>query len=357
MSSKKPPKRASAPAQGPRSVTTPRTPRNRKPETGKPNAGAASRPTEEPGSSPGTPEIPPGGHHPVTPIPSFTPKGLTPLQHRFTQEYLVDLSGTKAYLRASPDASYDTAGSEAARLLATPRIAQEIQRLMDERAAITGVTADRVLFKLWERATADVRELVEYRIGSCRYCWGIYNQYQYTDAEFSAAQDKHIREQADKARKKDGYEPVPFPEKGGCGYVHDRPPNPECPECWGRGQGEPVIHDTRGYSDGAKAIYGGIKLTKDGVNVIVESRTDALQLIGRHLGMWNDKIKVESPEANPLMALLQQIQEAHSTLPIVHDDPELRGRPGVVDDVVAKPRKTEEPGSSPQRKPSKWRAA
>ncbi len=83
---------------------------------------------------------------------------------------------------------------------------------MDERAVITGITADRVLFKLWERATADARELVEFRIGSCRHCWGMYHQRQRTDAEFEAAQDKHLREQADKA-KKPGHEPDPFAEK------------------------------------------------------------------------------------------------------------------------------------------------
>lgn len=295
----------------------------------------------------------------LTSAPTFRPRGLTPLQQRFAQEYLIDLNGVKAYQRASPDASYGTAGNEAYELLRDPVVGREIQRLMDERATVTGITADRVLFKLWEKATADARELIEYRIGSCRHCWGIYNQYQYTDAEFANAQDKHIREQADKAKKAKGvYEPVPFPEKGGCGYQHDRPPNPECPECWGRGEGMPLLHDTRHYSDGAKALYAGIKITKDGVNVQMHNPVEALQLIGRHLGMWNDKIKLGDTE-NPLYALIQEIQQQHSTVAIVADDPERRVPGNQVQDVVAKAPKSDAPGASSQRKPGKtagWKA-
>ena len=106
--------------------------------------------------------------------------------------------------------------------------------------------------------------------------------HEFTDAEFSAAQDRHICEQADKARKKPGCEAVSFPEKGGCGYQHDGPPKPECPECWGRGQRVPLIHDTRGYSEGAKALYAGIKIIKDGFNAQMHNPAEALQLIGRH---------------------------------------------------------------------------
>lgn len=229
---------------------------------------------------------------------------------------------------------------------------------MNERAIATRITADRVLIKLWERATADPRELVEYRIGSCRHCWGMYHRYQYTDAEYSAAQDKHIREEARKAKKKPDHAHEPFQEKGGSGYVHDKPPNPKCPECWGRGEGLPLVHDTRGYSDGAKSLYAGIKVRKDGViNIQMESRTEALQLIGRHLGMWNDKIKI-TDETNPLQALLDQIQAAHSTVPIVHDDPERRAAgPGDIEDV--EPRA---PGRAPGQTPApgaaaKWRPA
>jgi phage terminase small subunit len=285
--------------------------------------------------------------------PTFAPKGLTPLKWRFAQEFIVDLNGTQAYMRSTEDANENTAGHQSSMLLKEPAVAQEIQRLLNERSVRTGITADRVLVRLWQIATADVRKLVEYRVGSCRHCWGMYHQYHYTEAEYSAAQDKHIREEADRGRKDKNFTPAPFPEKGGPGYDHNRPPNPECPECWGRGQGMPIIHDTRHLDEGEAALFAGLKVTKDGLNVNIEDRAAYLQLVGRHLGMWNDKLKV-TDETNPLMALIQQIQASHSTVPIVHDDPEL------VQDVT--PKAKSGAGSKAPTAPgavgkSAWRAA
>ena len=84
---------------------------------------------------------------------------------------------------------------------------------------------------------------------------------------------------------------------------------------------------------------------------------EALQLIGRHLGMWNDKIKVGGDAENPLFAL---IQEAHSTPPIVRGDPERRKKPDV-QDVEPRAAKGTAPGAVLQRKtcpqPTGWRPA
>lgn len=276
------------------------------------------------------------------PPPTAPTKGLTPLQARFANEYIVDLNGTRAYMRARgvekmPDT---TAAAGASILLNTKHVRIEVQRLLDERALVTGITADRVLIRLWEMATADVRELIEHRVGSCRHCWGLYNQYQYTDAEFSQKSDLHIREQADKARKDKEHKAEPFPEKGGPGFDPNRPPNPECPECWGRGKGMPVINDTRQLSPGAAALYEGIKVTKDGMSVQVADRVRLMELVGRHLGMWNDKLKLSAAkpgdDANPLLQLLNHIQQQNAGLPIVHADPEAKPRADV-QDVEAKP--------------------
>jgi phage terminase small subunit len=233
-------------------------------------------------------------------------------------------------------------------MLKKVEIRREIRRLMDQRAIATGITVERVLVRLWQIATADVRKLVEYRIGSCRHCWGMYNQYHYTEAEYAAARDKHIREEAERGRKEKDFNPQPFPEKGGPGYDHNRPPNPECPECWGRGHGLQILHDTRHLEEGEAALFAGLKVTKDGITMAIEDRAAYLQLVGRHLGMWNDKLKV-TDETNPLMALIQQIQASHSTVPIVRDDPEL------VQDVTSRPVRGA-PGAPNKKTPSKWRA-
>jgi hypothetical protein len=54
--------------------------------------------------------------------------------------------------------------------------------------------------------------------------------------------------------------------------------------------------------------------------------------------MWNDKIKIGGDAENPLLVLIPQVQASHSTIPIVHDDPELKPR-GEVPHVEAKPAK------------------
>lgn len=293
-------------------------------------------------------------------LPTFTPKGLTPLQHRFTQEFLIDLNGTKAYQRASPDSSYETAASESCRLLAEPKIAQEVQRLMDERAVITGISTDRVLFRLWAMATADTRELSGHRIGACRHCYGQDHGYQRTAQELRRDTEKHIAAEIkrEKAEKGD-FVPRQFDEMGGIGYTPKRPPNPDCPECFGDGESRPYLADTDHLSEAGAMLFKGIKTTKDGVSLETQNPGEMIQLIGRHLGMWNDKIKVVD-ETNPLMALLNEIQAAHTTLPIVHDDPELKPA-GQVQDVASRPAGTPAkhpaPGAgSPVKKPTKWRA-
>jgi phage terminase small subunit len=270
----------------------------------------------------------------LEPLPSFRlSEGLlTPFQHRFTQEYLLDLNGGKAYQRArSPKVVTDaSARVEASRLLANPNITDEIRRLMDERARRTGITVDRVLLKLWDTANADVRELTELHIGSCRFCWGLYNQYQYTDAELQNAQDKHIREEAKRAKAEgQDYVPKEFHEKGGGGFDPKKTPNPECPECWGEGHARPVIHDTRHLSPAAAALFNGItvKRGKEGtsVNVNVQDRATYLRLVAQHLGMLNDKFIRPEDTENPLLTLFKEIQKsAAGTLGVVKADPERR---------------------------------
>lgn len=292
-------------------------------------------------------------------VPTFNPLDglLTPIQYRFVTEYLIDLNGTQAYLRVNPDVQTQSAGTEAHRLLKNPHVAREIQRRMNERATVTGITADRVLHLIWDRATADPRDLVQLIVGSCRHCWGLYNQYQYTDAEFSLKQDLHIKEQA-KKKKAEGteFKPAPFPEKGGTGYDPKRPPNPDCPECWGDGKERRVLKDTRDLSPGAAALFGGLKVTKEGDTIVMlRDNYPAVQDLARHVGLLNDKFKLPEGETNPLMALLEEIRGstgAGSTLQIAHDDPEIKANLATVarsvQDVVAKPPKPPAAG--------KWKA-
>lgn len=264
----------------------------------------------------------------ITQFPTWRTKGLTPLQQRFCQEYLVDLHATNAYLRANPDVQRDTARVEGSFLLTLPDICAEIQRLMNERAVRTGITVDRVLVKLWTLASADHRELVQVHVGCCRFCFGFLNKYQRTRAEFERDTLKHEQDELkrEKANPKD-FEPRQFDEQGGIGFNGNRKPNPDCPECFGDGEPRGVVADTRDFSEAASALYAGVKM-KDGT--VTEFKTQdqgaALERIGRHLGMWNEKLQGNASEVNPLMALIQQIaaQGRGATLQVVAQDPEQR---------------------------------
>lgn len=68
---------------------------------------------------------------------------FTPKQIMFINEYMVDLNGTQAAIRAGY--SEDTAGSIAEENLKKPEIRKEVDKRMDERVARLGITADNVL--------------------------------------------------------------------------------------------------------------------------------------------------------------------------------------------------------------------
>ena len=104
---------------------------------------------------------------PAAPVVS---PGLEPRQQRFVDEYLVDLNGTQAAIRAGYSAK--TAAEQSYDLLRRPHIAAAIAAARAAQQERTGINADALLLQAWQIATADPRELVETRVGCCRHCWG-----------------------------------------------------------------------------------------------------------------------------------------------------------------------------------------
>jgi len=81
-------------------------------------------------------------------------------QSRFVDEYLIDLDGKHAAIRAGYAPS--DAKNQAYRLLRTPEIADAIHAAMAERSRRTGITPERVLEELARIAFADWRRLAEW---------------------------------------------------------------------------------------------------------------------------------------------------------------------------------------------------
>lgn len=84
---------------------------------------------------------------------------LTAKQHRFAEEYLIDLNATQAAIRAGY--SRRTAYSIGHDTLKEPEVAAIIERLMAARAARTGIDAEWVLRRLVAEVDADMADLYD----------------------------------------------------------------------------------------------------------------------------------------------------------------------------------------------------
>lgn len=202
-------------------------------------------------------------------------EGLDARQQRFVDEYLVDLNGTQAAIRAGYSAK--TAAEQAYDLLRRPHIASAVaagQAAIQER---TQVTAARVVREIALIAFADPRELVETKVGCCRHCWGIDFKRQRTQVQRDADFERWRK------KAKEGEE---FDEEGGTGFNPHREPNPECIECCGDGHSRDVIKDTRYLSPAAAALYAGVRRTKGGFQVLTQDKGAALDRLARHLGIF-----------------------------------------------------------------------
>lgn len=79
-------------------------------------------------------------------------------QQRFCQEFVLDLNGAAAAVRAGY--SVNGARNQANRLLAQRPIQAEVQRLMSARAQRTSITSDQVLEELAKIAFGNIGDLV-----------------------------------------------------------------------------------------------------------------------------------------------------------------------------------------------------
>jgi phage terminase small subunit len=187
---------------------------------------------------------------------------LTVKQKRFIDEYLTDLNATQAAIRAGY--SKRTARQQGALNMANAAIGAAIAEAMEKRSERTGVTADAVLARFWDIATADPNEIVSVRVGKCNACYG--------------------------------------------GEGDTREPDTLCEVCGGEGVPVVVIADTKSLKGSARRLYAGAKTTKFGVEVLLHDQTKALESVARHLGMFNDKLKISGDAENPLKMLIERIQ-------------------------------------------------
>ncbi|MGC9371103.1 MAG: terminase small subunit [Paracoccaceae bacterium] len=226
---------------------------------------------------------------------------LSPREALFCQEYLVDLNGKQAAIRAGY--APGSAEVQASRLLSRDKVQKEIARLQEARSKRTEITQDEVLRRLWDQATADVNALVQHRRCACRYCYGIDHAFQWTTerayrealeiAVFEKVAGEGIREALLEQPELDPRLPT---DAGGYGYDRRKPPHPDCPECNGLGIEDVHIADTRNLTGPAAVLYEGVKETRQGIEIKLADRGKALDLIGKHLGLFKERVELDASQ-------------------------------------------------------------
>lgn len=216
---------------------------------------------------------------------------LTAKQQRFVEEYLVDLNATQAAIRAGY--SVKTARAAGSENLTKPDIAAAITSAQQERATRVEIEADRVLQEVYAIAMADTNGIVSFRRECCRWCWGTNHGYQFrSEDERSFARIEFQKRLADARKAKVPRALQPKFDDGGLGFRAKRDPHADCPKCDGDGFGRVFIADTRKLPPALKSLYGGVKHTKEGIEVKVHPKDKALELLMRHLGLLKEEVQV-----------------------------------------------------------------
>lgn len=164
---------------------------------------------------------------------------LTAKQKHFIEEYLIDLNATQAAIRAGY--SKKTAAFIGAENLKKTQIQAEIQRRMAERQKRTEVTQDRVVKELARLAFANATDFVT--VEKREIVMG--------DGSVVAV------------------------------------------------DGATVKHTSELTLDQQAAI-AGIKQGANGVELKLCDKLKALELLGRHIGMFNDKLSLSGTDGGPL---------------------------------------------------------
>jgi phage terminase small subunit len=165
---------------------------------------------------------------------------------------------------------------------------------MEDAATATSVITRQMVLELWWKiATADPNDIISARKICCRHCHAIDHGFQWIDEnEWAVAA----------ARALDA-EKEPPDNSGGFGFRFNNPPHAECPQCAGEGFTDVYIHDTRYLKGNARHLYGGVKKTRNGIEVVMRDQDEALANIARHLGMFNDRMPGDA-NGNPMTVFM-----------------------------------------------------
>ncbi len=260
---------------------------------------------------------------------ALVPAKLTPAEREFIFEVAQDpiLDFGAAALRAGyPTRDHGAAimRKPAAMLALHGVLARRTERFREE------ISCDKIV-RIWERARrVDYNEFFSIICGCCAFCWGTDHHKQYSLSEMHRAEQEHVRRQYKLPPERrtmfdgDGYERWDRsrdPMRSRAWWIaelHRRDQatldpddrrefaatadmvdtygtratalansDHDCPECGGYGDPRGVVRDTTKLSPGARYIYQGAEITRDGAfKLNLRQRKEFDDYIGRHLGMF-----------------------------------------------------------------------
>jgi phage terminase small subunit len=176
---------------------------------------------------------------------------LTPKQKLFVQEYLIDLNATQAAIRAGY--SPQTANEQGSQNLAKLSIQNAIDKAMHKREQRTEITQDKVLAELAKVAFSNGTDFAKVTTQK--------RKKRLWDDEAQEYVEKEVEEQ----------------------YVE--------------------LFDTDKLPPEKKAAIAEISEGKFGISVKSCDKVRALELIGKHLGMFKDKVELSGQVNNPYEGL------------------------------------------------------
>lgn len=174
---------------------------------------------------------------------------LTAKQQRFCDEYLIDLNATQAAIRAGY--SEKTACEQGARLLANVKVQHYLQKRKKERVERTEITQDMVLYELANIAFSNA-------------------------ADYAAVVEKDAMTEVNGIM-------IPALDAEGNTVKYRTV--------------EPVL--TKDLTEQQKRALAVIKKGRDGFEIKAHDKVRALELLGKHLGMWEEKVIVENHNKSP----------------------------------------------------------
>lgn len=183
--------------------------------------------------------------------------------------------------------SVDSASQQGWGYTHKPEVLAEIARRDAKFAADNAYTIARLKAQYESLARADPRKLATSRQIPCRHCHGVGHKHQYRINEWDQALTDHKKAMARAKTPKVKLDPL-----GGIGYTKKLPPHPDCPVCDGEGINEPYIPDLAQLDPDTAQLYGGIKHTSRGLEIIVIDKAQAMMQLGKHLGFTQEEFKV-----------------------------------------------------------------